>query len=198
MKVLHLTTHLNVGGITTYILKLIKPLKTLGIETAVLSSGGECTPQFRERGAKIFELPIRTKNELHPKLYLNLPKIKKIIAEEKIDILHAHTRITQVMAYWLSKFFGIPVVTTCHGFYKTRLGRRILPAWGDLAIAISPSVGDSLFKDFFLALSKIRIVNNGVDIQEIDAAFATQNQFEAKVSYGFQAADPVVGTPDLE
>ena len=193
MRVLHLTTHLNVGGITTYILRLIKPLKALGIETYVLSSGGECTAQFIEQGAKVFELPIRTKSELHPRLYLNLPAAAKIIRDQQIDVLHAHTRVTQVMAYWLQFFLHVPVLTTCHGFYKKRLGRMILPAWGNDTIAISQSVGDHLREDFRVPSSKIKIVNNGVDIEGIDAAYAKNKPTEAKASYGFKNEDPVIG-----
>jgi glycosyltransferase involved in cell wall biosynthesis len=193
MKVLHLTTHLNIGGITTYILKLIKPLKKTGVETFVLSAGGECTPEFVQAGAQVFELPIRTKNELHPKLYRNLAPVVKIIREHKIDLLHAHTRVTQVMAHFLQRQTGIPVVTTCHGFYKWRLGRWILPAWGDRVIAISQGVGDHLRDYFKIDTAKMTIVNNGVDIEEIDAAFAKHQAADVKVAYGFNPSDPVIG-----
>ncbi len=148
MNILHLTTHLNVGGITTYILRLVRPLKKLGVETFVLSSGGDCSQQFAERGARVFELPIRTKNELHPRLYLQLPAVQRLIRENKIDLLHAHTRVTQVMSFWLHKTMGIDFVATSHGYYKRRLGRRILPAWGHCTIAISQGVADHLAKDF--------------------------------------------------
>ena len=189
MKVLHLTTHLNVGGITTYILRLVRPLKKLGIETFVLSSGGECTPQFEERGARVFRLPIRTKSELHPCLYLNLPALKKIVLENKIDLLHAHTRVTQVMAFWLQQSMGIDFVTTCHGYYKRRLGRRLLPAWGKRAIAISQGVADHLAQDFKLSPDKIKTVLNGVDVEEMDACYARHSSRAAKIFYGFQPGD---------
>ena len=193
MNVLHLTTHLNVGGITTYILRLIKPLRNLGDQTFVLSSGGKCVPELEERGAKTFKLPIRTKSELNPILYLSIPAVKKIIRDHKIDLLHAHTRVTQVMAYWIQKSIGIPVVTTCHGFYKNRLGRRILPAWGDRVIAISQGVADHLRDDFKVSPTKIRVVNNGVDLDEIDPAYKVHDPEQAKLKYGFSKNDLVIG-----
>lgn len=193
MKILHLTTHLNVGGITTYILRLIKPLKKLGVETLVLSSGGNCSQQFTELGAKVFELPIRTKNELNPKLYFHLPAVQRLIREHQIDLLHAHTRITQVMAFWLHQTTGIDYVTTCHGYYKRRLGRRILPAWGKCAIAISQGVADHLVRDFHLAAEQIQIIHNGVDLEDLDLAYARHNLRDVKASYGFKPDDPVIG-----
>ncbi len=193
MNILHLTTHLNVGGITTYIFRLVRPLKQLGVETFVLSSGGNCSGQFIEHGAKTFELPIRTKNELSPKIYFNLPAVKRVLKENKINLIHAHTRVTQVMAFWLQKSTGIPFVTTCHGYYKNRIGRRLLPAWGERAIAISQGVAEHLSRDFGLPPARIKIISNGVDLEELDASYRRHNTQSVKLSYGFKAGDPVVG-----
>ncbi|MBI3306759.1 MAG: glycosyltransferase family 4 protein [Candidatus Omnitrophica bacterium] len=193
MNVLHLTTHINIGGITTYIVRLAEPLRRLGINLSVLSSGGGCTAAFQEKGVPVYELPIRTKSELHPKLYFAIPKIIRLIREQKIDLIHAHTRITQVQAFWISCFTGIPVVTTCHGFYKRRLGRRVLPAWGDCVIAISDGVADHLREDFGIPQEKIRIIYNAVDIEYLEEASARFRPEEIKSSYGFGRYDLVVG-----
>ncbi len=193
MRVLHLTTHLNIGGITTYILKLVPHFKKRGIETYVLSGGGTCSELFREKGARVLELPIKTKSELSPKIYLSLPALFKIIREEKIDIIHAHTRVTQVMAGFARVFLGTPVVTTCHGYYKRRLGRKIFPLWGHQTIAISQGVADHLLQDFKLAPDRVVMVNNGVDFEDLDACHAEMPGDAAKESYGFSASDPVLG-----
>lgn len=193
MRVLHLTTHLNTGGITTYIQRLIKPLQELGTEIQVLSSGGEMSSEFVKRGAKLHELPIRTKSELHPKLYFALPQIIKIIREEKIDLLHAHTRITQVMASLIQKIIPIPVVTTCHGFYKTRLGRKIFPSWGNRVIAISDGVADALIQQFKLPNEKVSIIFNAVNIEELDHAYSLHSPAATKKNFGFELTDPIIG-----
>ena len=193
MKVLHLTTHLNSGGITTYILKLVKPLRELGIEISVASSGGTGSPLFQEAGAQTHKLDIRTKSELHPKLYLALPSLVRLIREKQIDLIHAHTRVTQVLAFWIQKIHKIPVVTTCHGFYQRRLGRRLNPAWGDCVIAISEGVEEHLLRDFHVPQSKARMIHNGVDIEALDKAYARHSPELAKVSYGFGPKDFVIG-----
>lgn len=193
IRVLHLTTHLNAGGITVYIQKLIKPLRELGIETFVLSSGGDWISTFHERGAATLELPIRTKSELHPKLYLHLPQVIRWARGQKIDLLHAHTRVTQVMAYWIHRCTKIPVVTTCHGFYKPRLGRRLLPAWGDKVIAISEAVAESLQREFHLPEHKIATVYNGIDLDELDANYKRHHSSESKRKYGLNPTDTVLG-----
>lgn len=193
LRVLHLTTHVNIGGITTYIERLINPLKSLDVETFILSSGGEKSDAMKERGATVLEHPFRTKNELNPKLWFTLPKLLRLIREHHIDVLHAHSRITQVLAVVAGKICGIPVVTTCHGFYKRRLGRRLFPAWGDCAIAISQTVGDHLIKDFHMPENKVKTIYNAVNLDELDAAYKRHQPLEVKASYNIKPTDPVIG-----
>ncbi len=193
MNVLHLTTHLDMGGITQYILRLIKPMKKRGVQIFVASGGGSLKSHLETEGATVFDFPIRTKSELHPKLYFAIPKLIQFLRREKINLIHAHTRVTQVLAFWLSLFTGIPVVTTCHGFYKQRLGRKILPAWGKCVIAISDGVSDFLADDFHVPKNKISLIYNAVNIEEMDKALANKNKNDLKAHFGFSPQDQVIG-----
>ncbi|MBN1688150.1 MAG: glycosyltransferase family 4 protein [Candidatus Omnitrophica bacterium] len=193
MKVLHLTTHLNTGGITVYVFKLSQGLRKYGVETQFLSSGGTALNEFEKEGFKTWVFPIRTKSELNPKIYWNLPGIIRMIQGEKIDLLHAHTRVTEVLASWIHVLTGIPYVTTCHGFYKPRLGRRLHPAWGNRVIAISDPVRVMLRETFHVEESKIRLVENGVDVEELDERMGEKDASELKRSYGFEPTDTVIG-----
>ncbi len=193
MKVLHLSTHLNTGGITTYLDALIEPLGKLGVETHIISSGGEWKKRLIGHGAKVTDLPIKTKFEFHPKVFRAVSQIKSYIEENKIDILHAHSRVTQVLAALTTYQIKIPRVSTCHGFYKRRLGRFIFPAWGDRVIAISPLVELHLKNDFKIAGSRIEMIFNGVNLSLLDQSFLAHTSDEVKRAYGFQAADPVIG-----
>lgn len=191
MRVLHLTTHLNIGGITTYIERLIKPMRDLGAETYVLSSGGEKSQHFKNLGAQVFELPIKTKSILDPRIWFAIPAVKKIIADNHIDLIHAHTRITQFLAAQMQK--QLPVVTTCHGFYKPNLGRKLFPCWGDRVIAISLIVQEHLEKDFKVPRQTIRQIFNAVNLQDLDREFSKHSTDSAKAHFGFEPSDRVVG-----
>lgn len=193
MKVLHLTSHLNTGGITAYISRISKPLKQIGVEMLVVSGGGACKQDLEKLGIKTLEFNIKTKSVLNPKIYFAIPGIKKLIAEQNIDLIHAHTRVTQVLAAVIQKQTGIPVVTTCHGHFKRRLGRRIFPAWGDLTVAISQGVADHLIHDFKVPEERVIVVNNAVNLDELDHSYASNDPAQTKKSYGFQASDRVIG-----
>ena len=194
MKILHLTTHLNLGGISKYILSVGEPLRSKGHELYLASSGGEMEAEFSAAGFRIKTLPIRTKSELSPKIYWALPALIRWIREEKIDLIHAHTRITQVMSQWLQWITGIPFMTTCHGFYKSRLGRRILPAWGKEVVAISEPVGTHLRDSFHVPPDRIRIVYNGVDLRAFVNQFFEHRPGDVRKEYNIPERAFVAGS----
>lgn len=163
--VLHLTTHLNRGGIATYIVSLAKALSEKGQRVCVASSGGDMESELAAAGISHLELDIKTKSEISPKLFIARRKLIKFISDNKINLIHAHTRVTQVLADSVSRKTKVPYVTTCHGFFKPRFFRRIHPCWGERVIAISEAVKDHLINDFGLREDKIALVYNGVDLR---------------------------------
>lgn len=164
MKILHITNHLNVGGITSYVLTLSKGLKQRGHNIYIASYGGQLLAKFEEAGIIYIPVPIKTKKEISPKIIASLFKLSRVIKDNKIDIIHAHSRTTQVLACLLHRFTGVTYIFTCHGFFKRRILRRIFPCWPEKVIAISEQVREHLIEDFGLALKDIAVINNGVDI----------------------------------
>lgn len=193
MKILHLTTHLNRGGISNYIFTAGALLIARGHEVFVVSSGGEMEKEFREKGFNLLTLPIRTKSELNPKIYLALPRLLRFLKENQIQVMHAHTRVTQVMAFGLSRMSGVPFISTCHGFYKRRLGRRLLPAWGDQIVAISDPVAENLRESFRVDPERLRVIYNGVDLEALRGRYQSHDRTKAKKEFGFSEDSKVVG-----
>lgn len=165
MNVLFLTTHLNTGGITSYLLTLGKGMIERGVRVHIASSGGDMAGEFSARGVQLLNLNIRTKSELNPRIYCALPVLKRYVHQHTVDMIHTQTRITHVMGACLSRLTGRPHVSTCHGFYKTRLSRRIFPCWGNAAIAISAAVQAHLRDDFKMPDDHVALIFNGIDIR---------------------------------
>ena len=164
MRILFLVKHLNAGGITSYLLNLSKGLMANGYDVHILSSGGNMQDSFKTENVNLLTVDLKTKSELHLKIYLSLPKIAHYIKQKDIDILHAHTRVTQVMAQILSWHTKKPFVSTCHGYFKNRLGRRIFPCWGDKVFAISEAVESHLVRDLKVCSQKVCLVKSGIDV----------------------------------
>jgi len=162
-------------------------------EFYVVSSGGSQASSLQKNGVKCISMKIKTKNELSPKLYFAIPKLIRLIRAEKIDLIHAHTRVTQVLAWWLQRLTGIRYVSTCHGFYKRRLGRRLLPAWGDHVIAISKPVEGSLIIDFQVPKSKVTTIFNAIDIKDLVTRYQDKDPEQIRKELGLTQNNKVIG-----
>ena len=195
MRILLLTTHLNLGGIGVYVLSLAKGLLQKGHQVFVASSGGDLVALLDSFGVNHLAVDIKTKSEISPKVILARKQIARIIKGKNIDIIHAHTRVTQVLAQLVSKKTGVPYVTTCHGFFKRRIFRRIFPCWGNRSIAISEAVREHLVNDFGVRKENIAVVHNGVEIEKFSPdKFSQAQKNELRRNYGLKSARPVIGT----
>ncbi len=166
MKILILTTHLNAGGIATYVTSLARGLTHEDQGVFVASSGGSKEQALEAMQVEHIPLDIRTKCEVSAKVYRALRPVVNCLRENHIQVIHAQTRVTQVVAQLASQITGVPCVTTCHGFFKKRLVRRLMPCWGHAVIAISQAVADHLHKDFGVEEKRIHLVHSGVDVAD--------------------------------
>ncbi len=163
MKILHLTSHLKMGGITRYILSLSKKLVEHGHSVIIASDRGTAELQLGEINATHWRFPFDTSAEFSPKVLWGIQCLIKRLRKEPVDVIHAHTRVGQISADFISSRLKIPYITTWHGIYKARLGRRIWPCVGDLTVAISGPVREQLLQDFQIQEKCIRSIYNGID-----------------------------------
>jgi glycosyltransferase involved in cell wall biosynthesis len=191
MKILFLTNHLNIGGITTYVLTLASGLKKRGHKVYIASSGGELLSEFITTGVSFIPIPIRTKQEISPKILLSLIKIYPFMKKTDIDLIHSNSRTTQVLASILHRISGVPHVSTCHGFFKSRISRRLFPCWGQRTIAISEAVKQHLIKDFKVDENNITVIHSGIDLDR----FRVQ-RFDSAQCPSAKCPEPVEGTTE--
>ncbi len=165
LKILHLNSHLDVGGITRYIQLLGTSMGRLGHETAVLSGGGGLEGEFNRAGMKTYTFPVRRKSILSPFLYFPLKNIAALIRREKFDVIHSHTRVTHALAYFLTRMTRVPSVNTYHGYFKNNIGRRVLPFWADRLVAVSAPVAAELKSLHRAPADRVRVVVNAIDLE---------------------------------
>jgi L-malate glycosyltransferase len=170
MNILFIANHLNVGGISSYLLTLGSGLKEKGDNVYLASCGGELEERFIRAGIILFKVPLRTKSEISPKIVISFLKLKKIAAKLDIDLIHSHTRTTQVLGCCLSRALGCAHIFTCHGFFKPRFFRRLVACWGQMVIAISQQVREHLINDFKLDKNMIEVIHNGIDIKRFGSS----------------------------
>ncbi len=191
MNILFITNHLNIGGITSYVLTLAGGLKKRGHNVYIASGGGRLLSRFIKEGITYIPIPIKTKSEVSLKMLLSYFKLKGFLRKNQIDILHVNSRTTQVLGDWLSRKTGVSCISTCHGFFKRRFSRRVFPCWGQKIIAISGQVREHLIKDFKVNEENIVVIHNGVDVNRCQV-LGIRCQAEIKKQLGLKDG-PVVG-----
>lgn len=193
MNILFITTHLNVGGIAKYVLTLAAALKKRGHNIIVASSGGDLVGELEKSGIKHLYIGINTKSELSPKIIFVLRDVLKIIKNNNIEIIHAHTRVTQVVAYLASKIAKVPYTATAHGFYKKRLGRLFFKCFGDKTIAISEPVKNGIVETFKISPSDISTIHTGIDLVKFLKTYSDEEKNRIKNKFGIKGS-PIIGT----
>ncbi|MDD5195770.1 MAG: glycosyltransferase family 4 protein [Candidatus Omnitrophica bacterium] len=186
MNVLILANHFNPGGISRYVLNLSHGLKERGNNIWVASSGGEWVNRLTP-GVKHETIPIKTKAILSPKVFFSFVKLSKFVKNNNIQIVHANTRVTAAVAQLLFKFNRIPYITAFHGYYRPGLWRKLIKLSGMRSIAVSHAVENHLAVDLKIDQPKIRVVYNGIELEDFTGKRAQRGDF------GFATKDLLFG-----
>ena len=189
MNILFLANHLDVGGISSYLLTLASGLKQKGHQVYLASGGGELEDKFIQAGITHFRCPLKTKNEISPKIIFSFWKLRQVARKFNIDLIHSQSRTTQVLGDLLGRSLAKSHIFTCHGFFKPRLSRRIFGCWGQMVIAISQQVKEHLIIDFKLDENKISVIHNGIDTKNF-GDFSARDNMRRKLG---SSADFLVG-----
>ena len=187
MNILILTTHLNPGGLSRYVLNLSTSLKRQNHNVWVACSSGEWIGRLSENGVHYKHIPIKTKSICSPKILFSFLVLKRLIEQENFDVIHCNTRVTQLLGFLIYKCFNIPYIGAFHGFYRPSIFRKKFKLSGVMSIAVSRAVREHLIKDLDIEPEKIRVVYNGIDSEEFLSKEAS------KSDWGFSNEDYLIG-----
>ena len=159
MKIALLVPEMDSGGVEQGTFDLACGFKELGHDVLVISGPGQYIPRLKENGIKWYPVPMAKKTL--PNFCRALRRIRRIIAEEKPDILHCRSRFPAWVTYFASKTFpGSSFVTSVHGFHRNRWYSRIMGR-GKRVIVISEGLKDYAIRFLGTPAEKVRVVYNG-------------------------------------
>lgn len=163
MNVLQILPQLNVGGVETGTLDLAKYLVRGGHKAVVVSAGGQLVDELKASGAIHYQLPV------HKKSFLNMlkliPEVAKIIKNEKIDIVHARSRVPAWIAYFACRRTNAVFITTCHGYYRKHFFSYVM-GWGKRVIVLSNVIARHMIDDFSVPYERIKLIPRSVDLEK--------------------------------
>ena len=155
---------LNIGGAETHVVELAKELKRKGFNVIVTSNGGVYVKELEDSGIKHYAVPLQNKNPLN--MLKSARLLKKIIKDEKIDIVHSHARIPSFILGKLHKRMKLPFVTTAHWVFNTGYGLKYITDWGEKTVAVSEDIKTYLMDNYHIPSGDINVTINGIDTEK--------------------------------
>src|SRR3989338_5384037 len=134
----------------------------MGHEGFVMSAGGELVRELVKAGIQHVTLLVHAKSVTA--LFLIKP-VMEFIRKERIDIVHARSRVPAWIGYWAARKTGSVFVTTCHGYYSEHAMSKVM-GWGKEVIVISRIIGRHMIDDFGVSPARIHLIYRGVDLAQ--------------------------------
>jgi glycosyltransferase involved in cell wall biosynthesis len=162
LKILHIDPEKNWGGGEVQVVGLLAYLARQGHHNHLLTHPqGRLLEQSLKLPLKSFPLAVR--NELDIRA---IPKIRRLIRNEKYDIVHFHTKRAHALAPWLPHGADRPryVVTRRMDYPQAKnwYTRCLYNHSVDAVIAISRPIADILIEGGVDA-ERIRVIHSGID-----------------------------------
>lgn len=89
-------------------------------------------------------------------------RLARWLRRERIQVVHAHSRISALAASIALRLYRIPMVVTSHILPK---GSCRLSQWGDLTICVSDAVRRCLIDKYGVAPAQTLVIHNGIEAE---------------------------------
>jgi len=164
LTVLQVLPALEVGGVERGTLEVAAELVKRGHRSLVISTGGRMVDQLVREGSEHITIPIGKKN---PLTFLLINKLKKILINENVSIIHVRSRMPAWIAYlaWRSmdEDSRPRFVTTVHGPYTVNPYSAVM-TYGERVIAISQFIKNYILQSYPATdSSKVEVIYRGID-----------------------------------
>ena len=186
------------GGVERGTLDISRALAGAGWRSIIVSENGADRAVAAEAGARHAALPVAHRNPLEAPGAIR--RFGRLIAEERVDLVHARSRWPAWLACYAAKRTGRPFVTTFHGFYSTDWpGKRrynAIMTRGDRVIAVSAFIARHIAETYKVEPGRIRTIPRGVDLSVFDPARVESQRIAAlRAAWQVPAGRPVVMLP---
>ena len=178
MKVLHLLAMTNRGGAEMLTLDVCRNAKKNDLDLIVVSLGtGNLEMEFINSG--VVYINLNRKMSLDVKVIL---KLRRIIKKYNIDIIHSHSIVAAIHAYFAIFLLNVKLIITHHGFTAYRKiqdesARKFLKPRVDLNIAVSKSYLEELNKGKHNR--NFIVIYNGIDVKKF---YTTKKEFRKELN----------------
>jgi len=179
MRILQILPELNVGGVETGTVDFARYLKDHGHHAVVVSHGGALVEALEKMGVKHYALPVHKKSLWT--ILRSAGALRKIIQKEKIDIVHARSRVPGWIAFFACKKTKAKFITTCHGYYSNHFFSKVM-GWPRLVIVPSEVIGRHMIDNFKVPSENIRCIPRSVDLKRFQVKKEESTEPSCRIS----------------
>jgi len=172
---------LDGGGVERGTLEVAEALVAHGHRSIVLSAGGRLVGRLVAGGSEHVTLPLGRKS---PLTLRHLPRLRRLLAAGRVDILHARSRMPAWIGYlaWrgMDRKTRPRLVTTVHGLYSVNRYSAIMTR-AERVIAVSRTVEEYVTNRYpNIDPARIRIIPRGVDERDFPYGFRPAKEWRTR------------------
>lgn len=173
--ILQIIPELGPGGAEQGCIDVAAEIVASGGRALVLSNGGSRIHELARVGAEHIDLPVHSKNPFV--IWDNIKKIRNIINEYDVDIVHVRSRAPAWSAMKACNNTQARYMSTCHAPYNINGN---LKRWynsaitkGERVIAISNHVAKYLLENYKIDRRNIRLIHRGIPMEKFHPTLVT-------------------------
>lgn len=156
-------------------------LAEAGARPLVAAPAGPLVSELQAKGGVWLDFPATTSNPLT--MLLASRRLRKVIAEEQVDLVHARARRAAWMAYPASRGARAAFVTSLHGISpgQSAVASRYnaVMAKGETVLASSNYAAATIAAAYPSAVGHVAVVRPGVDLGPLNAAAIAPGRVQA-------------------
>lgn len=193
--ILQVLPALDTGGVERGTIEMVQAIARAGGTPLVACAEGRLVQKVTYHGGRFIPLPLGRKSPFA--IFRNALKLRNLIREEKISLVHARSRAPAWAARLACRWTGTPFVTTWHGVHsETFPGKKLynaVLAAGDRVIAISEFIAARLRRDYGMREDRLRVIPRGADTDQFDPAAIRGDRIQNLLeSWNMDETDPAI------
>lgn len=185
--ILQVVPALDAGGVERTTVDVAVAAGRAGARSMVVSAGGRLEAELREGGVESHHLPLDSRSPLA--VASGALALRRLIRAERVDLVHARSRLPAWAARWALRGTGAAFVTTYAGIHNAgwflKRAYNGVMAKGDEVIANSAFTRDHLIAEHGTDPARVVAIPRGLDLDRFDpAAVSAQRIALTRLAFG--------------
>lgn len=160
LRILHVLSSNFFAGSAAYALQLAERQAADGHDVFMVTDQGGLSDKIT-----CLSLPVSDRSLLQR--FHNIRFLRKVIREQNISVVHAHSRAASWIAHYAVRGTRVPLVSTIHGRQVKHSSLKSNDVYGEKIIAICPHLLDHLANELKMDRQKLAFLPNPLDLERL-------------------------------